>query len=155
VKGDHSLAAGAEILLFGPEKHKEGPGVLAQLARVALVGECAELGGRVMLRASWARPSGGSLGEGTEDSLSRVRYPSDLHVDAQFEILTPHGTLYATNPVHIAGRLKDLDPRGTDLTLEGPDTALVTENDTVKARLTGAKLVMRESIVGEHAAVNV
>jgi len=153
--GDHSLAAGAEILLFGPEKHDEGTGVLAQLARVALVGECAELGGRVMLRASWARPSGGSLGEGSEDSLSRVRYPSDLHFDAQFEICTPHGTLYATNAVHVAGRLNDLDPLGTNLALEGPDTALVTEDNTVKARLTGAKFVMRESIVGEHAAVNV
>ncbi|WP_328609954.1 DUF6004 family protein [Amycolatopsis sp. NBC_00345] len=153
--GDHSLAGGAEILLFGPEKHDEGAGVLAQLARVAMVGECAELGGRVMLRASWARPSGGSLGEGTEDSLSRVRFPSDLHLDAQFEIVTPHGTLYAANTVHVTGRLNDLDPLGTDLALEGPDAALVTEDNTVKARLTGAKLVMRESIVGEHAAVNV
>ena len=73
--GDYKQAAGTEILLFGPEKHDEGPGVLAQISRVAMTGHCAELGGRVMLRVSWPRPSGGTLGEGTEDSLSRVQVP--------------------------------------------------------------------------------
>ncbi|OOC53341.1 hypothetical protein NOSIN_05555 [Nocardiopsis sinuspersici] len=155
VTGDHKLAAGAEILLFGPEKHGEGRGVLAQLARTSLVGHCEELGGRVMLRASWPRPSGGTLGEGTEESLSSVRYPGDLHIDAEFEVVTPHGVLYAANPVHVSGRLSDLDPEGTELTMVGSDAALLTTGDEAKARLSGLRLVMREAIVGEHAAVNV
>ena len=155
VVGDHKLAAGAEILLFGPDKHDEGPGVLAQLARVAMVGECAELGGRIMLRASWARPSRGTLGEGTEESLSRVKYPGELHFDAEFEIATPHGVLYGTSPVHVSGRLNDINPQGTNLRMVGSDTALVSTSDQVEGRLTGLTLVMRESVVGEHAAVNV
>nr|WP_262391263.1 DUF6004 family protein [Nocardiopsis sp. CNR-923] len=155
VTGDHKLAAGAEILLFGPEKHDEGGGVLAQLARTALVGHCEELGGRVMLRASWPKPSSGTLGEGGEDSLSSVRYPGDLHLDAEFEVVTPHGVLYAASPVHMSGRLSDLDPAGTELTMVGSDTALLTTDDEAKARLSGLRLVMREAIVGEHAAVNV
>ncbi|WP_026421239.1 DUF6004 family protein [Actinokineospora inagensis] len=155
LSGSHNLAAGMEILLFGPEKHDEGVGVLAQLARVALVGECAELGGRVMLRASWPKPSGGSLGEGGEDSLSRVKFPGDLHFDAEFDLVTPHEVLYSTNSVHLAGKLSDLDPNGTTLTMSGTDAALVTTGDEVKARITGLTLAMREAIVGEHAAVNV
>ncbi|MGW5688512.1 DUF6004 family protein [Nonomuraea sp. NPDC003754] len=152
--GDHAKAAGAEILLFGPDKHGEGTGVLAQLARVALVGHCPALGGRVMLRASWSRPSGGTLGEGTEDSLSRVRFPSELHLDAEFELVTPHGTLYAANPVHVGGKLTDLELTGSELTLQGADAPLVTTDGTVKARLTGTRLALRAAIVGEHAAVN-
>lgn len=153
--GDYKQAAGTEILLFGPEKHDEGAGVLAQISRVAVVGECAELGGRVMLRVSWPRPSGGTLGEGSEDSLSRVRYPSDLHIDTEFELVTPAATLYATNPVHVTGKLKDMEATGTELRMDGTDTALVTTQDEVRARLTGINLVMRDSFVGEHAAVNV
>ncbi|MGV9309726.1 DUF6004 family protein [Nonomuraea sp. NPDC003727] len=152
--GDHAKAAGAEILLFGPDKHGEGTGVLAQLARAALVGHCPALGGRVMLRASWSRPSGGTLGEGTEDSLSRVRFPSELHLDAEFELVTPHGTLYAANPVHVGGKLTDLELTGSELTLQGADAPLVTTDGTVKARLTGIRLALRAAIVGEHAAVN-
>ncbi|RLK58094.1 DUF6004 family protein [Actinokineospora cianjurensis] len=155
LQGSHGLAAGMEILLFGPDKHDEGVGVLAQIARVALVGECAELGGRVMLRASWPKPSGGTLGEGNEDSLSRVRFPAELHFDAEFDLVTPRGVLYSTNPVHLSGQLRDLDPSGTDLALSGQGTPLVTTEDVEKARITGLSLVMRESIVGEHAAVNV
>lgn len=153
--GSHTLAAGMEILLFGPEKHDEGLGVLAQLARVAMVGECPELGGRVMLRASWPKPSGGTLGEGTEESLSRVKFPGELHFDAELELATPRGVLYATNPVHVSGQLKDIEPDGTSLTMSGSGTALVTTDDEVKARITGLSLAMRESIVGEHATVNV
>ena len=141
--------------MFGPEKHDEGAGVLAQLARVAVVGECPELGGRVMLRASWPKPSGGTLGEGTEESLSRVKFPGELHFDAEFELVTPHGVLYATNPVHVSGQLKDMEPDGTSLTMSGSGTALVTTADEPKARITGLTLAMRESIVGEHATVNV
>ncbi|GAA3030348.1 DUF6004 family protein [Actinokineospora globicatena] len=155
LSGNHGLAAGLEILLFGPEKHDEGVGVLAQLARVALVGECPELGGRIMLRASWPKPSGGSLGEGTEDALSRVRFPAELHFDAEFDLVTPSEVLYSTNPVHLSGSLRDLDPQGTNLALSGQGAPLVTTGDVEKARITGLSLVMRESIVGEHAAVNV
>ncbi|MDX8034130.1 DUF6004 family protein [Lentzea sp. BCCO 10_0856] len=153
--GDHKKAAGTEILLFGPEKHAEGNGVLAQLARVAVTGHCEELGGRVMLRASWPRVSGGTLGEGTEDSLSRVKYPSELHFDANFELLTQNGTLYSANAVHVNGKLKDMEATGTELSMDGTDSALVTTDDEVKARLTGVQLVMRDAFVGEHAAVNV
>lgn len=153
--GDYRKAAGAEILLFGPEKHKEGAGVLAQFSRVALVGNSPALGGRVMLRASWPRVSGGTLGEGTEESLSRMRYPSELHVDAEFEIVTPTGNLYAASPVHVAGKLKDLDATGTELTMGGADAALVTTDGEVKARLTGVQLATRDSVVGEQAHVTV
>ncbi len=152
--GDYRKAAGTEILLFGPDKH-DGRGVLAQLARVAMIGHSDALGGRVMLRASWPRPSGGTLGEGTEDSLSRVRYPSELHIDAQFEIVTPTGNLYAASPVHVAGKLRDLDTTGTELGMAGTDAALVTAEGTVKARLSGIRLAMRDAHVGETAAVNV
>jgi hypothetical protein len=155
VAGDYTKAGGAEILLFGPEKHDEGTGVLAQLARVAVVGHSPELGGRVMLRASWPRVSGGTLGEGSEDSLSRVKFPSDLHIDAEFELMTPSQVLYATSAVHVNGKLRDMDATGTELQLDGADTALVTTDDQPKARLTGVQLVMRDALVGEHAAVNV
>ncbi|WP_173745316.1 DUF6004 family protein [Actinoplanes sp. TFC3] len=153
--GDHLKAGGAEVLLFAPDKHDEGPGVLAQLARVAVVGHSPELGGRVMLRASWPRVSGGTLGDGSEDSLSRVSFPSDLHIDAEFELVTPRETLYATNAVHINGKLRDMDATGTELTLDGTDTALVTTDGQARGRLTGVTLVMREATVGETAAVNI
>jgi hypothetical protein len=153
--GDYRQAAGTEILLFGPDKHDGGAGVLAQMARVAIVGECAELGGRVMLRASWPRVSGGTLGDGNEDSLSRIKFPSELHIDAEFELVTPAHTLYATNAVHMAGKLSDMDATGTELKLDGGDTALVTTDDEVKARITGVNLVMRDALVGEHATVAV
>lgn len=152
--GDFRKAAGAEILLFGPEKHDEGTGVLAQLARVAVTGHCAELGGRVMLRASWPRVSGGTLGDGTEESLSRVKFPSDMHIDAEFELSTPRETLYAANSVHVHGSLKDMEATGTELRMDGGDTALVTTGDTVRARLVGATFAMRDAFVGETAAVN-
>ncbi|MER5261501.1 DUF6004 family protein [Actinosynnema sp. NPDC002837] len=153
--GDHRKAAGTEILLFGPEKHAEGTGVLAQMARLAVVGHCPELGGRVMLRASWPRVSGGTLGEGSEESLSRVRFPGELHLDAEFELMTPQATLYAANSVHVSGNLTDMGATGTELSMSGVDAPLVTTEDEVKARLTGVRLVMRDAFVGEHAAVNV
>jgi Family of unknown function (DUF6004) len=153
--GEHKKAAGTEILLFGPDKHHDGAGVLAQLARVAMVGNCPELGGRVMLRASWPKVSGGTFGEGTEESLSRVRYPSELHVDAQLELATPYGVLYTTNSVHISGEFKDFEPTGTELRMEGPDSALVTADGTVKGRLTGVRMALHESILGAEAYVSV
>lgn len=152
--GDYTKAAGTEILLFGPEKH-DGAGVLAQMARVAMVGHSDALGGRVMLRASWPRPSGGTIGEGTEDSLSRVRFPSELHIDAEFEIVTPRGNLYAANSVHVAGKLRGLEATGSELTMDGTDAALVSADGTPKARLTGVRMVMREAVVGEQAHVTV
>jgi len=108
-----------------------------------------------MLRVSFPRPSGGTLGEGTEDSLSRVRFPSELHIDTEFELVTPAATLYATNPVHVFGKLAGMEATGTELQMNGTDAALVTVQDEVKARLTGINLVMRDAFVGEHAAVNV
>lgn len=155
VAGDYRKAAGAEVLLFGPDKHEDGPGVLAQLARVAVVGHSPELGGRVMLRVSWPRVSGGSLGEGTEDSLSRLRFPSDLHIDAEFELVTPNETLYAANAVHVNGKMRDMEATGTEIKLDGSDTALLTADGQPRARLTGVHLAMRDALVGEHAAVNV
>jgi hypothetical protein len=153
--GDHKKAAGTELLLFGPEKHTEGNGVLAQMARLAVVGHSPELGGRVMLRASWPRVSGGTLGQGNEDSLSRVRFPGDLHLDAEFELVTPSATLYAANPVHVSGKLKDMEATGTELSMSGADAPMVNTSDEVKARLTGVQLVMRDAFVGETAAVNI
>jgi hypothetical protein len=153
--GSYPQAAGAEILLFGPEKHGRGAGVLAQLARVAMVGECSALGGRVMLRASFFAVSGGELGEGTEDSLSRVRYPGDLHFDAEFEIVTPRGVLYAASPVHLRGELKDLEPLGTVLTADHADSALLNEAGVPEARLTGVSLAVGDALVGEEAYVSV
>jgi len=152
--GAYPLAAGAEILLFGPEKHSDGHGVKAQLARVAMVGTCAALGGRVMLRASFFAVSGGTLGDGTEDSLSRVRYPGELHFDAQLEIVTPTGVLYAATPVHLRGQLKDLEPEGTNLTAEHVDTALLDESGTPGARLTGVTLALGDALVGTEAFVS-
>jgi len=151
ITGSHSLAGGAEILLFGPEKHGEGSGVLAQLARVAMVGECPALGGRVMLRVSFFKPSGGTLGEGFENGLSAVRYPSELHFDANFEITTPTGVLYAASPVHVYGKLRDIQPAGTELKMEGTDSALVTASGEVKARLAGLHLALGEALVGREA----
>ncbi|MER6948192.1 DUF6004 family protein [Nonomuraea sp. NPDC000554] len=154
VAGDYLKAAGAEILLFGPDKHDDGAGVLAQMSRLAMVGHSDALGGRVMLRASWPRPSGGTLGEGNEDSLSRVRFASELHLDAEFDIVTPAGTLYAANPVRLGGKLKDLEPAGSELALTGVDTPIMAANGTAKARLTGARFTMRDASVGEYAYVN-
>ncbi|MFF4948483.1 DUF6004 family protein [Streptomyces chattanoogensis] len=155
VAGDHRNAAGAEILLFGPEKHVDGSGVQARLARLAVVGNCAELGGRVMLRVSWSRPSSGTLGEGTEDSLSRISYPSAVHFDANVELCTPGGTLYADNPVHLAGKLRDLEATGTELRASGAAVPLATADNQVKARITDGQLVMRDAHVGETATVNI
>ncbi|WP_433872554.1 DUF6004 family protein [Saccharopolyspora sp. CA-218241] len=153
--GDYKQAAGIEILLFGPEKHGDGPGIQAQISRIAVTGHSHELGGRVMLRASWPKVSGGTLGEGTEDSLSRVKFPGELHVDTEFELVTPSGVLYAANPVHVSGRLNGMEATGTELRMGGADAPLVTTEDEVRARLTGVRLAMRDAHVGEHAAVNV
>jgi hypothetical protein len=154
VAGEYEKAAGAEILLFGPDKHGEGPGVLAQLARVALVGHCPELGGRVMLRASWPKVSSGTFGDGTEHSLSHVKYPSELHIDANFELATPTGVLYATNPVHVNGQLRGIDPDGTQLATHGPDTALISLNGATTARLNNLRLTIRRAITGTQAYVS-
>lgn len=152
MSGEHRLAAGAEVLLFGPEKH-EDEGVLAQLARVAISGECGALGGRVMLRASFFKVSGGSLGEGSESGLSSIRFPSPLHFDANFEICTPSGALYAASPVHMYGALKDLEPRGTELRMDGSDTALETADGEVRGRLSSVHLQFGEALVGEQALI--
>ncbi|MEO0973195.1 MAG: DUF6004 family protein, partial [Pseudomonadota bacterium] len=155
LRGDYNKAAGAEILLFGPEKHDDGTGVQAQLARLAMSGESKLLGGRVMLRASWPRPSRGSFGEGGEKSLDSLSYPGSLDFDANFELVTPNGVLYADNSMHIGGHLRDLDPTGAELSTSGPDAPLVTADGQAKARLSAAQLVMRQSVVGEHAPVTV
>ncbi|MFB6841550.1 DUF6004 family protein [Streptomyces sp. NPDC056361] len=152
--GNRALAGGAEILLFGPEKHDKGLGVQAQLSRLAVVGDCAELGGRVMLRASWARPSEGAYGKGDEDSLSRVAYPADLHLNTHFELSTPTGTLYADAGVPLFGRPDSLEAEGTELRAESADVPLVTESGTTKARITDVRLVMRDTWAGESAPVS-
>jgi hypothetical protein len=149
--GDHRLAAGTEILLFGPDKHGERAGTLSQLARVALVGNCEALGGRVMLRASFFKPSGGSIGEGHESDFEALRYPAALHFDTQFEIATPTGPLYGVAPTFVRGVLNDLAAVNSELRMEGAETALIDANREVKARLTSVHLVLRESIVGREA----
>lgn len=152
--GEHTLAAGTELLLFGPDKHGEGNGVMAQLARTAMVGESRALGGRVMLRSSFFQVSGGTVGDGWESALAMVSFPADLHLDAQFEICTPQGVLYARSPVHVFGKLLDLHPAGTELEMDGPDAALATVDGEVRGRLTGVRLRLGEALVGETAAVN-
>ena len=149
--GNHRVAAGTEILLFDAEKHGEGQGVLAQLARVAMVGQCAALGGRVMLRSSFFKVSGGTLGEGWEVDLGAVRFPGELHIDAHLEIVTPHGVLYATSPVHLFANLEDLQPTGAELEMDGPDAALVTVNGEIKGRLAGATLKFCDALVSQEA----
>jgi len=149
--GDHTLAAGAEILLFEPEKHGEGDGVLAQLARLALVGECAALGGRVMVRVSFFKTSGGTVGEGWEDGLSALRFPSELHLDAQLEIVTPAGVLYAASPTHLSGMLPDVEVTGTELAKDGSDIALLTVDGECKAWLKAIDLQLGDAQVGREA----
>jgi hypothetical protein len=151
LSGLHKLAAGAEILLFGPEKHHEGNGILAQMARVAMVGNSPALGGRVMLRVSFFKVSGGTLGDGMEKGLNTVRYPGELHFDAYFEIATPNGVLYATSPVHVYGMLRDLDAMGTELSMVGPDSALVNAAGEVKGRLGGLRIQFGDALVGQEA----
>jgi hypothetical protein len=151
VAGDHKLAAGAEILLFEPEKHGDGDGVLAQLARLALVGECEALGGRVMVRVSFFNPSGGTVGEGWESGLSVVRYPSELHLDAQLEIVTPNGVLYAASPTHLSGTLSDIEVTGTELVKDGGDSALRTVDGELAGWVKGVDLQLGEAQVGREA----
>ncbi|MER6945779.1 DUF6004 family protein [Nonomuraea sp. NPDC000554] len=100
-------------------------------------------------------PGRPTIGEGYEDSLSRARFPSDLHIDAEFEIVSPAGALYAANTVHLGGKLKDLEPAGSEQAMAGVDTPLLSADETVKARLTGVRFTMRDAFVDEHAAVNV
>lgn len=149
--GDHKLAAGAEILLFEPEKHGEGDGVLAQLARLALVGECAALGGRVMVRVSFFNTSAGSLGEGWEDGLGSLRFPSELHLDAQLEIVTPAGVLYAASPTHLSGILPDVEVAGAELGKDGGDVALLSVDGDRKAWLKAIDLQLGDAQVGREA----
>ncbi len=151
VHGDHKLAAGAEILLFEPEKHGDGDGVVAQLARLALVGESDALGGRVMVRVSFFQPSGGSVGEGWEADLGALRYPSELHLDAQLEIVTPSGVLYAASPTHISGALPDVEVTGAELSKAGGDVALRTVDGDVRAWLKAIDLQLGEAQVGREA----
>lgn len=154
LSGDHAKAGGVEVLLFDPSKHSQGPGILAQLARAALVGECAELGGRVMLRASWPRVSRGTFGDGSESSIADARFPGDLEIDAELDLCTPRGTFYGDNPVHLGGRLKDMAAVGTELKMSGADSPLVTEHGELKATIVGLNLKTSAAYVGETAAVN-
>jgi hypothetical protein len=151
--GQHRLAAGAEILLYGPEKHADGDGILAQITRLALVGNSPALGGRVMLRVSFTKVSGGTLGDGSEDAVSSLRFPSELQVDAQLEIATPTGVLYTPRPTHLTGTLTDLQPTGTELRMAGPTAGLETVDRTTIAELTDVHLLLGEAIVGEQAFV--
>jgi uncharacterized protein DUF6004 len=153
ISGEHKLAAGAEILLFAPDKHAKGAGIQAQLARLALVGQSKALGGRIMLRASFFRVSGGGLGEGTEESLKSVSYPSELQFDTSFEIVTPNGVLYADTPMHLSGQLQNLDASGTELKTAGPDSVLVTDRGEAKGRLRGVQMRLGDATVGTEAYV--
>jgi hypothetical protein len=151
LSGDHKLAAGGEILLFEPEKHGDRDGILAQLARLAVVGDCPALGGRVMVRVSFFNPSGGSVGEGSEASLGALRFPSELHIDAHLEVVTPTGVLYAASPAHVSGKLADIEVTGTELTMDGGDIALVTVDGERKATLSAIDLQLGDAVVGKEA----
>lgn len=149
--GDHKLAAGAEILLFEPEKHGDRDGIVAQLARLAVLGECAALGGRVMVRVSFFNPSSGTVGEGWEERLGALRFPSELHLDAQLEVVTPEGVLYATSPTHLSGMLRDIEVTGTELSKDGGDIPLVTAGGERKASLSAIDLQLGDAQVGKEA----
>jgi hypothetical protein len=153
VHGEHKLAAGAEILLFDPEKHNEGNGVLAQLARLALVGESAAMDGRIMLRVSFFRISGGTLGDGSERSLGSINYPVELQLDASFEIATPKGVLYGDTPMHLCGQLQDLEGTGTELQTEGPQSILVSVDGSPKGHIRELRMRLGEATVGREAYV--
>jgi hypothetical protein len=150
--GDHKLAAGAELLVFEPDKHVEGDGVIAQLARLALVGECSALGGRVMFRVSFFTTSGGTVGEGWEDGIGSLRFPSELHLDAQLEIVTPDGVLYAAAPTHLTGMLPDVEETtGAEIAKAGGDTPLLAADGECKAWLKAIDLQLGEAQVGREA----
>ncbi|MGW8888618.1 DUF6004 family protein [Streptomyces sp. NPDC055749] len=154
VTGDYREAAGAEILLFGPEKHDLGPGAVAQLSRLSLVGDCAELGGRVELKVSSTQHSGGSLGDGDEDSLSRVRYPAELHFATHLELHTPSAALHATSGLSLGGWLLDLGASGSELRMEEGKGQLATAGGEVRGRLTGVSLVMGHAEIADPTPAN-
>jgi len=120
-----------------------------------MVGNSPALGGRIMLRASFFTVSGGTLGDGAEESLSRVRYPGELHFDAQLEVVTPTSVLYAASPAHLRGQLKDIEPNGTRLSTDHVDTALLTADGQAGARLTGVSVAVGDALVGTEAHVSV
>lgn len=150
--GSHAKAAGVEILLF--DSAKTGvPGVLAQLARTAILGESPALGGRIMLRASFFKVSGGTVGDGWEESVNELKYPADLHLDAHLEIVTPNTVLYAVSPVHIFGRVDDMSVTGTEMAMLGGDVAMADAGGNVRARLSGVTFRLTDAVVGEQAYV--
>ncbi|MCR9122572.1 MAG: DUF6004 family protein [Phyllobacteriaceae bacterium] len=151
IHGDHGLAAGTEILLFDDEKHHEGPGVRSQLARVAMVGESKLLGGRIMLRVSFFKPSTGTFGEGSEMALETVKYPNDMNFDTNFEVATVDGPLYGVSSVVVQGEMKSAEVTGTEFATVGSDTALIDSDRQVRGRLKDVRLVLGESIVGREA----
>jgi hypothetical protein len=106
-----------------------------------------------MVRVSFFKTSGGTVGEGWEESLSSMRFPSELHLDAQIEIVTPTGVLYAASPAHVHGTLPDVEVTGTEFTKDGGDVALLTADGEFKARLKGLDLKLGEAQVGREAYV--
>lgn len=40
----------------------------------------------------------GTISDGDEDSLSLVHFPSELHIDTEFELITPDATLRPKDP---------------------------------------------------------
>jgi hypothetical protein len=105
-----------------------------------------------MLRVSFFKVSGGSLGDGAESSLGVLKYPGDIHFDVNFEVVTHDRVLYATNPVHLFGRLKDIEaPVGTELKMEGSDAGLATVDGEVRGRLLSAQLLLGDAVVGREA----
>ena len=102
-------------------------------------------------RVSFFDPSTGTVGEGSERGLDALRYPSELHLDARLEIVTPSGVLYAANPTHLRGRLADVEFTGTELDKDGGDIPLVTAAGECKAWLSGLELQLGEAQVGKQA----
>ncbi|MBV9689719.1 MAG: hypothetical protein JO202_08395 [Ktedonobacteraceae bacterium] len=150
----HKKAAGVEYLLFGPDKHKEGAGILTQLVRMAVIGDSPLLGGRVMLRVSFFRVSRGAVGSAQEATLDELTYPSTLHFDAWVEICTPNGELYAVSPLRLSGRVVDATAKGTELRADGKSVALRTNDHEIVGELSGFTLVLGDALAGADAPVN-
>jgi hypothetical protein len=93
------------------------------------------------------------MGEGGETSLAAANYPAEMHFDASFEMMTPDSVLYADDPMHLFGKLADLEASGTELRTEGSGSVLVTADGQKKGRLAQVRLQLGEATVGREAYV--
>lgn len=153
--GDHRLAAGVELLVYDAEWHRRDDSVQVQLARMALVGESALLGGRVMLRSSFFRVSHGPLGHGTERAYARLAFPAPLRLSTHLEMATPDGELQGVLPVVLAGELGERLPRGAVLATEAAaaPVPLVAYDGRKRAEIQAVSITLEDGMFGEEAFV--